>query len=50
MYGVRVQRLTDSTTTFDITNWWNGGSGSPNVSEYTVDENAGVQAPTTIPY
>jgi len=50
MYGIQVQRLADSTATFDITNWWNGGSGSPNVSEYTVDENAGVQTPTTIPY
>ena len=50
MYGVQVQRLADSTTIFDITNWWNGGIGSPNVSQYTVDENAGVQTPTTIPY
>jgi len=50
VYGIQVQRLADSTTTFDITNWWNGGSGSANVSEYTVNENAGVQAPATIPY
>lgn len=50
MHGVQVQRLSDSTTTFDITNWWNGGTGSPNVSQYTVDENAGVQSPATIPY
>jgi len=50
VYGVQVQRLSDSTTPFDITNWWNGGTGSPNVSEYTVDENAGVQTPAIIPY
>ena len=47
MYGVQVQKLADSTTIFDLSNWWNGGV---NVSPYNVDEHTGVQSPSTIPY
>lgn len=49
MQGVFVQKLANSTIAFDITNWWNGG-GNPNLPNYIVNENAGVQSPTTIPY
>jgi len=50
MQGACVQKLADSTSVFDITNWWNGGSHGSNICDYTVNENAGVQTPTPIPY
>jgi len=49
MQGVFVEKLADSTTAFDITDWWNGGM-NPNLYHYMVNETAGVQTPTPIPY
>lgn len=50
VYGVRAQRLADSTTEFNLTHWWNLGLGSPWLYQYSVDEHAGVQSPAVIPY
>ena len=50
VYGIRAQRLADSTTEFNLTHWWNLGLGSPGIYQYSVDENAGVQSPAVIPY
>jgi len=49
---VNVRRLAVSNWTFDLGNWWNGGSepaGSP-VTLYTVGVNAGTQTPALINY
>ncbi|MEM5429316.1 cyanophycinase [Cupriavidus oxalaticus] len=49
MPDVFVEKLADSNIVFDMTDWWNGGK-NPNLPNYMVREDAGVESPKTIPY